>query len=280
MTTSDKAAGDQPTGRRVREIARGARDNSALHALARVGFVASGLVQVLLGSLAIQLAVNHFADADQSGALREVERLPGGVALLWICTIGLFSLALWLLIEAFLMFGGSTAALWGRRLRNAGKAVAYGTLAATAMAIAQGQPSDASSSTRLLSTQVLQLPGGPVLLGLIGLAVVVVGGYLAVKGIRRHFLRDIELPDLPGSSTVLTVLGVAGYLAKGFVFGVAGVLFVVAAVTVHPDAASGLYGAFESLSTLPLGIVLLLASGAGLIASGIYNVLRAWVARF
>lgn len=280
MTTSDEAAEDQPTGERAREIARGARDNSALHALARVGFVASGLVQLLLGSLAIQLGVNHFADADQSGALREVEHLPGGVVLLWISAAGLFSLALWLVIEAALMLGHSTAKLWGRRLRNVGKALAYGALALTAMGIAQGQPSDASSSTRLLSTQILQLPGGPVLLSLIGLVVVAVGGYLAVKGIRRSFLRDIALPDHPGSVTVLTILGVAGYLAKGFVLGVAGVLFVVAAATVHPDVASGLYGAFESLSALPIGIVLLIATGAGLIASGIYNILRARVARF
>jgi hypothetical protein len=276
--TAGGAAAD--AGDRVREVARGARDSTVFHAFARVGFAASGLVQVLLGALAIQLGVNHFADADQSGAVEQLGQLPGGIVLLWVSVVGLLSLAAWLVVEAGLMRAGKPAMLWARRLRNVGKAVAYAALALTALGVAEGHPSDASSSTRTLSSRILALPGGVVLLVLVGLAVIGIGAYLAVKGVRRRFLRDITLPDLTGMATVLTVLGVAGYLAKGLVLGIAGVLFVVAAVTVRPDQASGLYGAFESLSTLPLGVVLLIAVGAGLIASGVYNALRAWVARF
>ncbi len=267
-------------GDKVRDVAREARDSSVFHALARAGFAASGLVQVLLGALAIQLGVNHFANADQSGAMEELGQLPGGVVLLWLSVVGLFSLAAWLLIEAALMRAGKPAKRWARRLQNIGKALAYAALALTALGVAQGHPTDASSSTRILSGQILALPGGAVLLVVVGLAVIGIGVFLVVKGVRRRFLRDITLPDLPGSAAVLTALGIVGYVAKGFVFGVAGSLFIVAAVTVRPDAASGLYGAFESLSTLPLGVALLIATGVGLIASGVYNALRAWVARF
>ncbi|MGH1548814.1 DUF1206 domain-containing protein [Leifsonia poae] len=272
--------GTADAGDKVRDAARTARDSTVLHVLARIGFAASGLVQVLLGALAIQLGINHFADADQSGAMEQLGQFPGGVVLLWVSLIGLLSLAVWLLIEAALMRAGTPAKRWARRLQNVGKAIAYAALALTALAVLQGHPSDASSSTRTLSAQILALPGGVVLLVLVGLAVIGIGVFLFIKGVRRKFLRDIQLPDLPGSATALTVLGVVGYVAKGFVLGVAGTLFVVAAVTVRPDEASGLYGAFESLSTLPLGVALLIATGAGLIASGVYNILRAWVARF
>lgn len=272
--------GTADAGDKVRDAARTARDSTVLHVLARIGFAASGLVQVLLGALAIQLGINHFADADQSGAMEQLGQLPGGFVLLWVSMIGLLSLAVWLIIEAGLMRAGTPAKRWARRLQNVGKALAYAALALTALGVAQGHPSDASSSTRTLSGQILALPGGAVLLVLVGLAVVGIGVFLLIKGVRRRFLRDIDIPDLPGAGTALTVLGVVGYAAKGFVLGVAGTLFVVAAVTVRPDEASGLYGAFESLSTLPLGVALLIATGAGLIASGVYNVLRAWVARF
>ncbi|MGH1526351.1 DUF1206 domain-containing protein [Leifsonia sp. L25] len=51
----------------------------------------------------------------------------------------------------------------------------------------------------------------------------------------------------------MLILGTVGYLSKGVVVGVAGVLFVVAAVTARPDDATGLDGAMESLERLPLG---------------------------
>ena len=184
---------------KVREVARTARDHVVLHALARTGFAASGLVQVLLGALAIQLGVNHFADADQSGALEQLGQLPGGFVLLWVSIAGLVSLALWLVIEAALLRGGSPASLWARRLRNAGKALAYGALALTALGVAEGHPSDASSSTRTVSGRILELPGGPVLLSLVGLAVIGIGGYLVAKGVRKRFLDDIAVPDLPAA---------------------------------------------------------------------------------
>ena len=277
---SRAGSGGAAAGERVREVARGARDSTVFHVLARVGFAASGLVQVLLGALAIQLGVNHFADADQSGALEQLGQLPGGLVLLWVSVVGLLSLAAWLVIEAAAMRAGKPSVLWIRRLQNVGKALAYAALAVTALGVAQGHHGDASSSTRVMSVHILALPGGGALLVLAGLAIVGIGGYLVVKGVRRRFLRDVDVPRLTGMTTVVSVLGVAGYIAKGFVLGVAGSLFVVAAVTVHPDAASGLYGAFASLLTLPLGNVLLIATGAGLIASGAYNALRAWIAHF
>lgn len=263
----------------ARKVARTAGNSKALEIPARVGFAASGLVQLLLGGLAIQLGANHFAEADQSGALEEVAKVPGGAIVLWICVIGLFALGLWLLIQAVLIRGGDTAKAWMRRLQNISKALAYAALGLTALAFAEGHRTHASSSTRHLSVRIFTLPGGPVLLVVVGLIAIGVGGYFVSKGVGRTFTRDIVLPN-GALKAVMLVLGVVGYVAKGLLVAVAGLLFIVSAVRAQPDTASGLSGALESLSQLPLGVFLLLAVGVGLIASGVYNVLRAWLARF
>ena len=57
------------------------------------------------------------------------------------------------------------------------------------------------------------------------------------------------------------------------------VLFVVAAVKVNPQDASGLDGALKSLAALPFGEAILLIVGIGLIAYGLYSFAYARLAR-
>ena len=71
--------------------------SDSLEHLARVGLIAYGLVHVLIGWLAIQLAWfgGGGESADQSGALSTLAENPFGGPLLWVLGIGLFALALW-----------------------------------------------------------------------------------------------------------------------------------------------------------------------------------------
>jgi hypothetical protein len=252
--------------------------NPALRVLARIGFAASGLVHLLLGYLAIRVALHHAATSDQSGAIAAVGRLPGGPILLWVMTIGLFALALWLILAAVLDVGSSSAKRWSRTLTTVAKAAAYIALALTSLTFARGSSSNASSSSRQTSSSILALPGGQVLLGVIGLIAVGVGVHLVVKGAKRGFRQDLALPSGRAGRAV-TVLGVVGYVAKGIAVGVVGVLLVVAAVTLDPGRASGLDGALKSLTALPFGAALLVAVGVGLMAFGVYTFARARYAR-
>lgn len=263
----------------LRRAARIAGDSKLLEIPARVGFAASGLIQVLLGGLAIQLGATNVGEADQTGALEEVTKIPGGFIVLWISAIGLFALTLWLLTETVLVRGGSASSKWSRRLQHLSKAVAYAMLGFTAVAFAQGHPTHASETTRQLSTGILSTPGGQILLGVLGAVTCGVGVYFVVKGVRRRFRRDIQLP--PGlAGRGITILGVVGYLAKGIVVGLAGTAFVLAAVRAQPATATGLAGGLGTLEQFPLGGALIVALGLGLIASGVYNLARAWLARF
>ena len=281
--TSAKAGGAEPNAAAagkagVRKAARVAGDSKLLEIPARVGFAASGVIQVLLGGLAIQFGVTQVGEADQTGALEEVTKIPGGFIVLWLAAIGLFALALWLITEAVLVRGGSGSA-WSRRLQHLGKAMAYAVFGFTAVAFAQGHPSHASDTTRQLSTQILSTPGGQLLLGAVGLATFGIGVYFVVKGVRRRFRRDIRVPSGTAGRGV-TILGVVGYLAKGIVVMAAGAAFVLAAITVQPANATGLTGGLDTLLQLPFGGLLIVVLGVGLIASGVYNVARASLARF
>ncbi len=267
------------TGTRARRAARTARDSTALQVPARVGFAASGLIQIFLGYLAIRVASHEVAESDQSGAVAQIARLPGGPLILWISMIGLFALGVWLLIQAALGIGSSAKKRWLRSVISLCKAVAYLALAFTALAVIQGHPSNADSSTRKTSEGILTLPGGPVILGLIGAVTVGVGGYFIAKGLTRKFEKDIDLPSGRPRHPVV-VLGVVGYVAKGAAIALAGILFIVSAVKGNAAGATGLDGALKSLESLPFGDTILTVIGAGVIASGLYSIVRAGLARF
>jgi hypothetical protein len=266
----------------VRTQARSAVRNPAvdrvLRVLARSGYVASGLIHLLLGYLAVRVALHQGGRSDQSGAIQEIGRLPGGPVLLWVITVGLFGLGLWLILAAVFAVGVGDAKRWVKTVELAAKAAAYIALGATALTFALGSSSDSRSSTQQASADVLGLPGGQLLLGLIGLVAIGVGGYMVAKGARRGFRKDLRIPS-GRAGTAVTVLGVVGYVAKGVAVAVVGVLFVIAAVTFDPEKATGLDGALKSLVSLPFGAVLLVAVGVGLIAFGVYTFFRARYAR-
>jgi hypothetical protein len=263
---------------RPARIAHTVGTSRVLTVLARIGFAASALIHLFIGLLAIRVALQQGVEGDQSGAIEQIAQLPAGMVVLWIAVVGLFALALWLVIQAILGIGYASKKRWVRSLVAVAKAVAYLLLGLTALTFAQGGSTNASSSTEQLTTGILILPGGQLLLGLVGLIAFGVGISLIAKGARRRFVDDIVLPSGPSKRAVL-VLGTVGYVAKGIAIAVVGVLFVVAAVIVNPAQASGLDGALKALAALPFGSAILISVGVGLIAFGIYTFARARLAR-
>ncbi len=246
--------------------------------LARIGYVGSALIHLLLGVLAIQVATTGGGEADQAGALARLGDLPGGPLLLWTTTVGLFALALWLAIQAILGIGSSSKKRWIRSLVAGAKAAAYVALGATALTFALGSSSNGSSSAQQTTATILSMPAGQLLLGVIGLAAAGVGVYMVAKGVRQKFLEDIDAPSGAARRPVV-ILGVVGYIAKGIAVVVVGILLVTAAISLDPSKSTGLDGALKALVALPLGPVILVAVGIGLIAFGVYTAARARLAR-
>ncbi|MCW2939409.1 MAG: hypothetical protein JWN00_2394 [Actinomycetia bacterium] len=75
-------------------------------------------------------------------------------------------------------------------------------------------------------------PGGRWLILLIGLVVTGAGVALVVGGVRKIFLKQLNLAGLnPRSRRIIETLGTVGTAARGIVFGAVGVFLVVAAVS-------------------------------------------------
>jgi hypothetical protein len=255
--------------------ARKADESPLLQVLARAGFAASGLVHILIGGLAIEVAVGgRGEESDQTGALAQLATSPLGFVILWAVVVGLSALALWFLVEAFLGEGSPAKRRWVRSVSAVSKAVPCVILAIPAFQFAAGGRSSAKHVTRDTSATILALPGGQLLLAAIGLVAVGIGGYFLYRGVSRAFGQDVDVTDRPARRPVL-LLGVVGHLAKGLAIVVVGILFVVAAVTLDPGSATGIDGALKSLAALPYGFAVLLAVGIGLIAYGCYMFARA-----
>jgi hypothetical protein len=254
-------------------------NNSVFRGIARLGFATSGLLQLLVGVIAVQVALSGSRQqSDQSGALSDVAKTPGGVVVLWIGAIGCLALALWFVVQAVLRRHPEAKERWKIRARDLGKAVVYLVIGLTALRFALGGSSDSASSQRKGTATLLGVPGGPVLVALVGVVVIVVGGFLAYRGWKKRFVEELVVPT--GTAGRVTLwLGEVGYLARGIAVVAVGLLFVAAAVTADPKRASGLDGALKAFADLPFGKVVLLVIALGWIASGIYMFVRAWRAR-
>ncbi|MCW4601462.1 DUF1206 domain-containing protein [Janibacter hoylei] len=254
----------------ARRAARTVGDHPALEALARAGFVASGLLHIVLGYTAGRVGWGGGGQADQSGALATLASNPAGTLLMWVITVTLAGLVLWQLTEAVTPGAGDGAA---DRAKAVGKAVVYAAIAWTAGQFASGSGSSSSSeqSSQDVTATLMQQPAGQWLVGGVGVAVIAVGGYHVYKGVARTFLEDLE--EHPGR--IATALGAVGYPAKGAVLALVGAFFVIAAVRHQSSQADGLDGALKSLRDEPFGPALLTVVAVGLVAFGLYCFARA-----
>ncbi|WP_026549748.1 DUF1206 domain-containing protein [Arthrobacter sp. Br18] len=261
--------------RQVTKAADDATDSKGFILAARAGYIAAGLLHILIGAIALRIASGGSGSADQSGAVGQLAASPGGGILLWACFLGCSALALFMLSEAFF----ATRRLdgkekLGRQLKFVGQAAAYGAIGATFGIYALGGSTSSSGSTQSLSASLMSNPAGSALLIAVGVGVIATGGYFIYSGATKRFRRD--LAALPGGSTgrAITALGSTGYIAKGLALLVLGVLLVLATVRNNPEESTGIDGALKSLQEQPFGIWILGAVAVGLICYGAFLVVR------
>ena len=247
---------------------------------ARAGYAVSGVLHVLIGVLALRVAFGNGGEkADQSGALAAIASTPFGGLVLWFSVLAFLALGAWQVAKAIHggspTSGGKGESGAGDRAKAVGRAVVYLALAFAAFSFARGGGSSSSQQTADATAKLMSAPGGRILVGAVGLAIVVVGAYHVYKGWTKKFLEDLHrLPSGPAGPTVRR-LGIAGYVLKGVALAIVGVLFVTAAAEANPSKATGLDGALHTLRDQPAGVAMLVIVALGFIAYGIYSFARA-----
>lgn len=250
-------------------------DSKAFEVAARAGYIAAGLLHLLIGVIALRVAMGGSGSADQSGAISALGDGPGGALLLWACAIGSIALALFMVSEVFFGARGmKDSDKLKFRAKNAAKAVTYGVIGGTFATYAAGGSSDSSESTQNVSASLMSNPVGSALLIAVGVGVMIVGGYFVYSGATKHFKKNLKGLPGKGAGTAVIRLGVVGYIAKGAALLVLGLLFIVATVQNDPEESTGLDGALKSLQGQPYGAWILGAVALGLIAYGVFMVIR------
>ncbi|MFE9250515.1 DUF1206 domain-containing protein [Streptomyces sp. NPDC007088] len=261
---------------RGRAKARRAANSSTVDAAARAGFVARGVIYVLIGVLALRIAF-HQSDgkqADRSGALAEIAEKPFGSVLLWVLGVAVAGMALWRLSEAAFGSSGPDGGKAHKRLMSAGRAVFYGFVSYSVLSFAAGGKNSGSSdkSSKDITARALEWTGGRWLVGAAGIGVAVAGVWILVRAVMRKFRKHLKTGEMsPRTRQAVDVLGVFGGGARGVLFATAGIFAVVAAWQYEPGKAKGMDDTLRSFTQTPVGPWLLVLVALGLMAFGLFS---------
>lgn len=274
----------QDAGHMANRKARSVASSHWMTLLARVGYAMKGVVYLIIGWLAVQLAVGSGGRAtDQRGALQTVYEQPFGKFLLGVVAIGLLGFAIWCFLQAWFDTEGKGRDVKGiiARIGYAVVGVTYALLAFGAFQLVAGTGSSTTSksttsSTQDVTAQLLKQPSGVALVVILGLITLGVACYLFYKAYSAQFQRRLRLTGLSAQlKKGLIFLGRFGYAALGVIFSIIGIFFIVAAVQHNPHEAKGLDSALRTLLQQPFGPLLLGIVALGLIAYGIYSFVEA-----
>ena len=241
--------------------------------LARAGFAARGVVYVIIGVLAFELALGTGGtNASQQGALRAIAAQPFGQVPLILVAIGLAGYSLWRFLRAVLGHGREDSDGGVDRLAALGSGVVYAVLAAIAVEILLGAGGGGSGNAQRTTAGVLGRPGGPWLVAVAGVVLIGIGAYQGYQGLSRDFLDDSKTEEMsPRVRAWVEWIGVFGHGARAVVYGLVGIFLITAAVHYDPKQAVGVDGALAKLAHASYGPFLLGLVAVGLIAFGAYS---------
>lgn len=260
-------------------LAEAAHGSTSLDVLARAGLLGYGVVHILIGVLALRLALGGRTKSDEAvstgGALEVLTETPVGTGLLWVLAGSLFGLAVWQVLEAVVERRGETdpselASRWLVLI----KAAIYLALGYSAAGIAASQRDPGDSGSRkaeALTDFLLGLPLGTLLVGLIGIAIAAYAIREAHHGVSGGFREELDHQAKSGHvGRGVLLLGKVGLVGKSLALLLVSWLFLRAAATGNKDSAGGTDEALRRLLDEPFGPAIVTSVGLGLILFGTY----------
>lgn len=264
----------------VKKAGKKAEFSPLMEALTRIGYGTRGLIYIIMGLLAVQVALGKGgALASPLGAIAKIGKQPAGMVLLWVVLLGLVSYSLWGVVRALLdplhkghdvkgliERGGFLASAFGYAILIM---PTYGYVTGTSLA-------SKGSQTQKMITAIMAMPWGRWAIGIIGLVALASGLYQIYLAFKAGFDRQFETYALtPKQVKLATDVGRFGTAARGVVLAVVGGLIVFAAYRANPRQPIGMDTALATLLHQPYGIWLLGIVAVGLIGFGCYSMLSA-----
>lgn len=242
-----------------------------VRAVGRVGIASRGVVYLLLGYLAFDIAIhgNSPAQTNGVGALRELEARSGGTLLLGILAAGLACYAAWRLFTSLIGPGGAVA-----RLSSLVVGVIYAVLCVQAVELASGGSAKggASSNPGPWVARVMRWPGGMVTIEVVGAVVIGAGLGLGAWGLFRRYQKKLAIERLGRRwQPLVKLLGGYGDLARGALVVLIGVYLVEAALESNASKAKGVDQTLLSLVHHPFGALAIGVISVGLVSCGIFG---------
>lgn len=243
--------------------------------LARLGYIAKGVVYGTMGILSIRAALDLGGDAQGStGALKTIAGQPFGQVLLSLLIVGLGGYVLWRFVQAIYDPEHESEGFtdYFRRLGYAISASFYASLAVSAVRILLWSVQEESGGTaQRWATRIMGQPFGQWIVGAIGVFILGLAGYYLYRAIKADFRKRFKLSEMSAiEQTWATWVGRFGIAARGGVYAIIGALVIQAAWHFSPSKIETSEGALKSLEDNPADEALLTIIAAGLIAYAIY----------
>ncbi len=253
-------------------VGRRAERSGSLHHAVQLGLVAYGVVHLLIGWLALRLALSGHSNPSSQTALDKLAQSTGGQVILLVVAAGFFALVLWQLVEAI---GGNRRSSGAKRLLKRavalGKVVIYGALGVTALQLGLGSGSKSSGGTKTYVARLFGMPGGQTLVAVIGGGIIVTALVLAYYGISGRFTKKLTPRGKQGSlGSAIIWSGRIGYVGKAIALGAIGALFLWSASTHNARKSGGLDQALHQLLREPFGSGIVVVVAIGIACFGVF----------
>lgn len=250
--------------------------------LARFGFYTKGFLFIVIGILAILVAIGNEAGklADATGALTTIAQKSYGKFLLIVFIVGAISHGFWNILRGAADVDNAGKDWQGiiKRIIPVGVGIIYLGLAWSAWSIIFTANVSAANGevSKTLAAILLALPLGAILVLIVGFGAIGAGIHECYSGFTGKFQENYRLWEIEDNQLkFITVLGALSFTARALIFALIGYFFITAAIYYNPNEAIGLDGALRTLAQSYFGKILLFVTAAGLVCYGVLSLYEA-----
>ena len=267
-------------------LARGA-SGIWLRAGSRLGLACRGIVYLLVGYLALRLALATHgragAPVSSAGAVQEAVAPAWGRVPLVLLVAGLAAYALTQLVEAVFRPARATGAIgrWRQRAMSSWGFLVYSVFCLSTARLLAGTPAKQTAQSEQrqdtgMTADLLRTGWGRLLVVLAGILFVAGGLEAGRRAVRLNFRERFTAEHMSRALAILTrAVGAFGSAARAVVFVLVGVFLVKAAVLSSARQTKGLDAIFRSVGSTAYGSWLLGLLASGILCYGLYCLVEA-----